>query len=159
MMWYLTIPASEFILTIGNFFVLYFGGNMILDHTMTLGQLIQFTTYVAMLYEPIRWLIQIPRNLSVTSVSAGKVFEILDEDTDVRDCDDPIDLDIQGDIEFDGVYFGYKVYNPVLKDITCKINKGEMIGIVGHSGVGKSTMINLILRLYDCTQERYALMV
>lgn len=46
----------------------------------------------------------------------------------------------------------YKVYNPVLKDITCKINKGEMIGIVGHSGVGKSTMINLILRLYDCTQ-------
>ena len=117
MMWYLTIPASEFILTIGNFFVLYFGGNMILDHTMTLGQLIQFTTYVAMLYEPIRWLIQIPRNLADTSVSAGKVFEILDEDTDVRDCDDPIDLDIQGDIEFDGVYFGYKVYNPVLKDI------------------------------------------
>lgn len=152
MMWYLTIPASEFILTIGNFFVLYFGGNMILDHTMTLGQLIQFTTYVAMLYEPIRWLIQIPRNLADTSVSAGKVFEILDEDTDVRDCDDPIDLDIQGDIEFDGVYFGYKVYNPVLKDISCKINKGEMIGIVGHSGVGKSTMINLILRLYDCTQ-------
>ena len=79
-----------------------------------------------MLYEPIRWLIQIPRNLADTSVSAGKVFEILDEDTDVRDCDDPIDLDIQGDIEFDGVYFGYKVYNPVLKDITCKINKGEM---------------------------------
>ena len=66
---------------------------MILDHTMTLGQLIQFTTYVAMLYEPIRWLIQIPRNLADTSVSAGKVFEILDEDTDVRDCDDPIDLD------------------------------------------------------------------
>lgn len=151
-MWYLTIPVSEFILTIGNFFVLYFGGSMILDKTMSLGQLIQFTTYVAMLYEPIRWLIQIPKNLADTSVSAGKVFEILDEETDVLDSENPIELEIKGDIEFDDVYFGYKVYNPVLKGISCKINQGEMIGIVGHSGVGKSTMINLILRLYDCTQ-------
>lgn len=151
-MWYLTMPFSEFVLTIGNFFVLYFGGNMILDHTMTLGQLIQFTTYVAMLYEPMRWLIQIPRTFADAAVSAGKVFEILDEETDVHDSDEPVELDIKGDIEFDDVYFGYKVYNPVLKGISCKINKGEMIGIVGHSGVGKSTMINLILRLYDCTQ-------
>ncbi len=151
-MWYLIVPVSEFILTIGNFFVLYFGGNMILDKQLTLGQLIQFTTYVAMLYEPIRWLIQIPRNLADTTVSAGKVFEILDESTDVSDSENPVELDINGDIEFDGVYFGYKVYNPVLKDISFRINKGEMIGIVGHSGVGKSTLINLILRLYDCTQ-------
>lgn len=151
-MWYLTMPVSEFILTLGNFFVLYFGGNMILGNEMSLGALIQFTTYVAMLYEPLRWLIQIPRNLADTSVSAGKVFEILDEETDVRDAEDPVELDIKGEIEFDDVYFGYKVYNPVLKGITCKINQGEMIGIVGHSGVGKSTMINLILRLYDCTQ-------
>jgi ATP-binding cassette subfamily B protein len=151
-MWYLTVPVSEFILTIGNFFVLYFGGRMILEKTMTLGQLIQFTTYVAMLYEPIRWLIQIPKNLADVSVSAGKVFEILDETTDVTDCKNPVSPDIKGDIEFDGVYFGYKVYNPVLKNISCKINRGEMIGIVGHSGAGKSTMINLILRLYDCTQ-------
>ena len=79
-MWYLTIPFSEFILTIGNFFVLYFGGNMILDKAMTLGQLIQFTTYVAMLYEPMRWLIQIPRTFADAAVSAGKVFEILDEE-------------------------------------------------------------------------------
>lgn len=151
-MWYLTMPVSEFILTIGNFFVLYFGGRMILNEVMSLGQLIQFTTYVAMLYEPIRWLIQIPRTLADTSVSAGKVFEIIEEDSDVRDAENPVELDIKGDIEFDDVYFGYKVYNPVLKGISCKINKGEMIGIVGHSGVGKSTMINLILRLYDCTQ-------
>ena len=151
-MWYLTIPFSEFVLTIGNFLVLYFGGSMIIDREMSLGELIQFTTYVAMLYEPIRWMIHIPRTLADTSVSAGKVFEILDEQSDVRDSEDSVDLDIKGDIEFDDVYFGYKAYIPVLKGITCKINKGEMIGIVGHSGVGKSTMINLILRLYDCSQ-------
>lgn len=152
MMWWLTIPVSEFILTIGNFFVLYFGGKMILDKEMTLGALVQFTTYVAMLYEPMRWLIQIPRTLADTSVSAGKVFEILDEETDVKDIENPVTLDVKGKIEFDDVYFGYKVYNPVLKGISCTINEGEMIGIVGHSGVGKSTMINLIMRLYDCTQ-------
>ena len=151
-MWYLTIPFSEFVLTVGNFLVLYFGGSMILDRSMSLGELIQFTTYVAMLYEPIRWLIHIPRTLADTSVSAGKVFEILDMQSDVRDIEDPVELDIKGDIEFDDVYFGYKAYVPVLKGISCRINRGEMIGIVGHSGVGKSTMINLILRLYDCTQ-------
>ena len=151
-MWYLTMPFSEFILTIGNFLVLYFGGSMILDHTMTLGELIQFTTYVAMLYEPINWLIHIPRNLADTTVSAAKVFEILDEQSDVKDIDDPTELDIKGNIEFKDVYFGYKPYVPVLKGISCNIKQGEMIGIVGHSGVGKSTMINLIMRLYDCTQ-------
>ncbi|NLZ46229.1 MAG: ATP-binding cassette domain-containing protein, partial [Clostridiales bacterium] len=96
--------------------------------------------------------IQIPKILADASISASKVFEILDEETDVRDCENPLDLDIKGEIEFKNVFFGYRVYNPVLKDISCKINQGEMIGIVGHSGVGKSTMINLILRLYDCTQ-------
>lgn len=151
-MWYLTMPFSYFLLTLGNYLVLYFGGNMILDKQMSLGQLIQFTTYVAMLYEPINWLIQIPRTLADASVSASKVFEILDERPDISDVKDPVELDIGGNIEFDDVYFGYKVYDPVLKGISCKINKGEMIGIVGHSGVGKSTMINLIMRLYDCTQ-------
>lgn len=151
-MWYMTIPFSRFVLTIGNFLVLYFGGSMILDRTMTLGELIQFTTYVAMLYEPINWMIELPRTLADASVSAGKIFEIIDERSEVSDIAEPVDIDIKGDIEFNDVYFGYKAYIPVLKGISCKINKGEMIGIVGHSGVGKSTMINLILRLYDCTQ-------
>jgi ATP-binding cassette subfamily B protein len=156
-MWYLTVPVSQFILTIGNFFVLYFGGRMILENALTLGQLIQFTTYVSMLYEPIRWLTEIPKNLADVSVSAGKVFEIIEEQSDVSDAANPIELDIKGDIDFDGVYFGYKAYNPVLKDITCSIKEGEMIGIVGHSGVGKSTLINLILRLYDCTQGQISI--
>ncbi len=152
--WYLTIPFSDFILMIGNFLVLYFGGKMILGETLQLGELVQFTSYVSMLYNPIRWMINIPRTLADASVSASRVFEILDETTNVNDKEESIDLDIKGEIKFDDVYFGYKVYNPVLKGINCTINQGEMVGIVGHSGVGKSTMINLILRLYDCTQGR-----
>ena len=60
-------------------------------------------------------------------------------------------MEIKGDISFENVYFGYKAYNPVLKNISFEIKKGEMIGIVGHSGSGKSTLINLIMRLYDPT--------
>lgn len=155
--WNLIWPVTDFLLTVGNYFVLFFGAKMILGvapswGTMTLGELTQFTTYVAMLYNPLRWLMHLPRTIADVSVSASKVFEILEEQTDVRDTKDSVDLDIKGDIEFDHVYFGYKVYNPVLKDVTCKIDQGKMIGIVGHSGVGKSTMINLILRLYDVTQ-------
>lgn len=150
--WHKIWPVTNFLLAFGNYLVLYFGSKMILNETMSLGQLIQFTSYVSMLYNPLRWLMQLPKSFADFSVSATKVFEILEEKSEVRDNADSIDIDINGDIEFDHVYFGYKVYNPVLKDITCKIEKGKMIGIVGHSGVGKSTMINLILRLYDATQ-------
>lgn len=155
--WYYIWPACDFLLTIGNYFVLYFGAMMILGKfpafgSMTLGELTRFTSYVGMLYTPLRWLMQLPRQLADVSVSASKVFEILEENTDVRDTDDCVDLDIKGDIEFNDVCFGYKIYNPVLKNINVKMEKGKMYGIVGHSGVGKSTMINLILRLYDVTQ-------
>ncbi len=149
--WYLTIPFSEFVMTIGNYLVLLFGGRLVLGHTMQLGQLVQFTTYISMLYEPIRWFINIPRELADAAVSASKVFEVLEDDSGLSESEKPVDLDIQGDIEMKNVYFGYQQYAPVLKDISLKINKGEMIGIVGHSGVGKSTLINLILRLYDVT--------
>lgn len=149
--WHMIWPISDFMMTIGNYFVLYFGAFMILNNTLTLGQLTQFTTYIGMLYNPLRWLMQLPRQLADVSISASKVFEILEEHTDVRDDKDCVDLDIKGDISFDKVYFGYKVYNPVLKGVSCEFEKGKMYGIVGHSGVGKSTMINLILRLYDVT--------
>lgn len=89
--------------------------------------------------------------LAQARVSAGKVFEILEEDNDISDTENAVSLDIKGDIEFKNVYFGYKTYNPVLKDVSFSIKQGEMIGIVGHSGVGKSTLINLVMRLYDAT--------
>lgn len=149
--WYLTIPISELIMTVGNFLVLYFGGNLIIDGGLRLGELVQFTTYVSMLYDPIRRFIHIPKQLADAAVSASKVFEVLEDKNGIEEIENPVELDIKGDIEFKNVFFGYREYDPVLKDISLKINKGEMVGIVGHSGVGKSTMINLILRLYDVT--------
>ena len=151
MVWNIAMPLAWFILTIGTYLVLYIGGNMVLKQELTLGALVQYTTYVAMIYDPLVWLMQIPRLLADTTVSAARVFEIIDEVDEIKDKENAVQLDVKGNIKFQDVYFGYKVYNPVLKGISCEIKEGEMIGIVGHSGVGKSTMINLIMRLYDCT--------
>lgn len=149
--WYLLYPILRYILAAGEMLMLYFGASMVLDLSITLGEFVQFTGYASMLYGPVEWLMQLPRSLSQAMVSAGKIFEILDEPIDLDDHDKAVDMEIKGDITFENVSFGYTAYNPVLKNISCDIKQGEMIGIVGHSGVGKSTMINLIMRLYDPT--------
>ena len=150
-LWYLVQPPIRYVFSIGEFCALFFGGSMILGGQMQLGELVQFTTCVYMLYGPVQWLTTLPRVLAQARVSAGKVFEVLEEQNDINDGEQARDIEIKGDIEFKNVYFGYKAYNPVLKDISFEIKSGEMIGIVGHSGVGKSTLINLIMRLYDPT--------
>ena len=149
--WYLMQPPINYLFSIGEYCALFFGGSMILGRQMQLGELVQFTTYVYMLYGPIQWLVGLPRILAQAGVSAGKVFEVLEEQDDIPESAAPKELDIHGDIDFEHVYFGYKAYNPVLKDVSFSIKKGEMIGVVGHSGAGKSTLINLVMRLYDPT--------
>ncbi len=152
--WAKCVPFLTFFATIGEFFVLWFGGNLVLKQEMQLGQLIQFCTYISMIYGPLRWSIGLPRQIADASVSAGKIFEIIDEKSEVRESEKPVDLKIIGRVDFEAVSFGYKTYQPVLHSISFHVEPGEMIGIVGPSGVGKSTLINLIMRLYDPTEGR-----
>ena len=150
--WSKTFPYLGYLITIGEFFVLWFAGHLILQEQMQIGELIQYTTYVSMIYVPLRWSIQLPRVLADTMVSGGKVFELLEEESELVEAEEVIEHEIVGDVTFDHVSFGYKDYEPVLKDISCTVKAGEMIGIVGASGEGKSTLINLIMRLYDVTE-------
>lgn len=147
--WSATFPIVGNFITIGEFFILYFGGRMVLKGELTLGELVLFNTYLAYLYNPVRWMSTLPRRIADASTSLIKIYEILDEDFSVKDVKEPKTLNAGGAVEFKGVEFGYKSYEPVLKDISLKINPGEMIGLVGHSGAGKSTLINLCMRLYD----------
>ena len=147
--WALTFPFLALFMGAGEFLVLYFGGRMVLNGTLTVGELLQFNLFLAYLYSPLRWMSTLPRRLAQVMTSLIKIFEILDEKTDMRGCEQPAGSDFGGDLVFKDVQFGYKAYEPVLKDINLTVKKGEMIGLVGHSGAGKSTMINLIMRLYD----------
>ncbi len=147
--WALTFPFLALFMGAGEFLVVYFGGRMVLEGSLTVGELLQFNLFLAYLYSPLRWMSTLPRRLALVMTSLIKIFEILDEKTDVTDAEQPVTPDFGGDLVFKDVQFGYKAYEPVLKDINLTVKKGEMIGLVGHSGAGKSTMINLIMRFYD----------
>lgn len=149
--WAVTFPLVGNFIALGEFLVLIIGGKMVLDGKLTLGELTRFNLYLAYLYAPIRWLSMFPRRIADCSTSLIKIYEILDEEPQMKAPEAPKKINPAGDVEFRGVTFGYKSYEPVLKNINLHINSGEMIGLVGHSGAGKSTMINLCMRLYDPT--------
>lgn len=142
-------PCLNFLMNAGEFFLLYYVGTKILGGDMTIGQMAQFSAYVGLLYGPLRWFSNLPRYLIRVMTSIVKIFDIIDEKVDIDDKENAVDLDIKGYIDIENVSFGYDDSTDVLKDINLHIKPGEMIGIVGKSGVGKSTLINLVMRMYD----------
>ncbi len=147
--WALTFPLVGNFMALGEFLVLMIGGKMVLDGTLTLGELTRFNLYLVYLYAPLRWMSMFPRRIADCTTSLVKIYEILDEEQNTSTPQTEIDFDASEDIVFENVTFGYKSYEPVLKNVSFQIKSGEMVGLVGHSGAGKSTIINLCMRLYD----------
>ncbi len=147
--WARTYPFIGNFVSLGEFLVLIVGGKMVLDGTLTLGELTRFNLYLVYLYTPLRWMSMFPRRLADCTTSLVKIYEILDEDTEESTDKTAVPFDPSKDIEFKNVTFGYKSYEPVLKNVSFKIRSGEMVGLVGHSGAGKSTVINLVMGLYE----------
>lgn len=147
--WNLIMPVANFLIGIGEYAVLIVAGFQVINGVSTIGELSQLLAYVGIIYGPLRWMAFIPRRLTEAMTSMSKVFEIIDEEPSVADLEEAEDCEIKGDISFENAYFGYNSNEYVLKGIDLDIKKGEMIGIVGRSGVGKSTLINLVMRLYD----------
>lgn len=102
-----------------------------------------------MIYSPLRWIGSLPRILLRFNTSATKIFEIINEKIDVPDHENVKNIKIKGTIDFEDASFGYDQTTDLLKRIDLHIEPGEMIGIVGKSGVGKSTLIHLLMRIYD----------
>lgn len=145
-------PVITLALKSGRFLILAVGNYSLFKGSLDIGTLNQFSAYTGIVYEPLMQITQIPRVLSNFITALTKVMEILEEEPEIYDAKKAKLHKIEGDISFKNVYFGYDSYNPVLKDISVDIKKGEMIGIVGHSGCGKSTFVNLLMRLYDPTE-------
>ena len=149
MIWAKIFPLLTFITGLGEFIILFIGGMGVINGTMSLGVLLQFTMLVGFIYGPLRWLVSFPRWLANATTSMVKVFEIFDERQEINEHENPNNVPIAGGVKLEGVSFGYKSYEPVLKGVDLDIKPGEIIGLVGKSGVGKSTLINLVMRLYD----------
>ncbi|MDA9750484.1 ABC transporter ATP-binding protein/permease, partial [Flavobacteriales bacterium] len=151
--WYNSIffPIAEISISISvGLIVWYAGSNIIqLENFVSLGTIFLFIQLSQMLFRPLRQIADKFNTLQMGMVAAKRVFEILDSDHNMSDKGTLKNEEINGDIKFEKVYFSYVKNNNVLNDINLTIKKGEKIAIVGATGSGKSTIIKLILRLYD----------
>jgi ATP-binding cassette subfamily B multidrug efflux pump len=135
--------------------VLFIGGNKVINGTLTLGELTAFIIYLGLLTWPIiafGWIINLTQRANASMMRLAKVFDSVPEIMDVKTTDLGI-KEIKGSIEFKNLNFRYGDNLPyVLRNINLKINEGEMIGLIGHTGSGKSTLVNLIPRLFECEE-------
>jgi len=149
-------PTMGFVFQLGGYFIWIYGGTQILTGTagddLSVGELIAFLGYLGMFYAPLNSLTQMSTWFTQFTTQAHRVFEILDQDIEIHDAPDAVDFEIQGAIEFKNVTFGYDPHIPILKDVSFRVHPGKMIGIVGHSGCGKSTTVSLIMRFYEANE-------
>jgi ATP-binding cassette, subfamily B, bacterial len=151
-LWATAMPILTFVTTLGTFLVWFFGGRDVLTGAtdLTLGELMAFIAYLGMFYGPLQMLTRLADFLNRAFTAAQRLFEVMDTDQEVYDDKDAVSIDEpEGAFEFQRVHFAYTPDKPVLKGIDMEVKSGEMIGLVGRSGVGKTTMINLICRFYD----------
>ena len=147
--WAVLMPTLQFVMGIGEYVLLYYVGTKMLAGSMTAGEMTQFSSYASMVFAPLTALMTFPRQLMQMMTSLTRVFGILDETVEITDGDSTVLTQITGNIDIDHISFGYEETDEVLRDVDLHIKQGEFIGLVGRSGVGKSTLINLIMRMYD----------
>lgn len=150
--WAAFFPILTFLMGVGTYIAVYFGGMDVLAGRMSVGELVQFITYCGYLFGPLGWMTHLPRAVMQMITSLNRIYDVLDEQPSISDREDSREFPIEGAFTFEDVSFGYHTYEPVLENITFDVKPGEMIGLVGASGTGKSTLINLIMRLYDVDQ-------
>lgn len=148
-------PAMGFTTSIGAMVVWGYGGYQVIVNPdrLTLGTLMAFIGYTWRFYQPIQVLSRLSEQVQGALTAAERLFEILDTQPEVDESREAIVIpEIKGSIEFRKVSFYYEKGDPVLKDINAVIQPGEMIGLVGSSGSGKTTMVNLIARFYEVSE-------
>ncbi|MYB38830.1 MAG: ABC transporter ATP-binding protein [Gammaproteobacteria bacterium] len=154
--WLKFMMVTQFVMSFGAFFVWYFGGASVVREELTLGVLLAFVAYLWMLYQPMQWFSDYYSFMVRAYAGAERIFEVIDSRPEARSTPAAKgksaagnSAGIAGRVTFDNVSFGYDPGQMVLRDIDLDVAPGEMIGLVGRSGVGKSTMINLVTRFYD----------
>ena len=151
-------PAVEMITTLGLALIIWYGGGRILQGAMTLGALVAFLQYAQRFYQPLSDLSDKYNILQGAMASAERIFELLDHEVEIEDPAAPYvpapgpgetRRRVRGAVEFSGVEFSYLPDEPVLRGLSFRIEPGETVAVVGHTGAGKSTLASLLLRFYD----------
>ena len=146
------MPLLHLIANVSSVVILWYGGTLVINHQLTLGELVAFTTYVAQLVSPVRYLGMILPAISMASASAERVFEILDTVPGVREEPDAPALKVtRGHVRMENVTFSYGRHSGVLRGISFEALPDQVIALLGLTGSGKSTIVNLIPRFYDPT--------
>ena len=144
---------AQIIRAIGVGSVLCFGGSLILRRQMHIGELIAFNGWIAFLYDPAVRLVDFNVTLQWAGAALDRIFETLDTRPEISDDADAVSLkNLDGEVVLKGVSFGYDSEIKVLQDINLSVRAGEIVAIVGPSGAGKTTLVNLIARFYDATE-------
>ena len=146
-------PAIAYVLYIGNVISLGVGGYMVMKGSFTYGELMTFTAYINMIYSPIHFFSQMINWSASCTNALSRLFEIYDTEPDITEKKDAITPDkIEGRVTFSNVSFGYNKTKKIIDNVSFDVEAGKTLGIVGHTGAGKSTLANLLMRLYDCDE-------
>lgn len=136
-------------------FLVWAGGNAVLDRTLEFGVLYAFITYIRQFFQPISNITQQWNTFQSTAVSVQRLGQLFEEKPEVVDAPNPTRLDpdqVRGEIVFDGIAFAYQPDIPVIRHLDLYVRPGDTIGIVGTTGAGKSSLINLLCRMYDVNE-------
>lgn len=149
------MPYMNFLSGVATTLVLWFGGREVMFGRMSLGQFVAFNAYMVQLLQPIR-MAGFLVNLATRTIASGqRIFEVLDTQSEVKDKPGARDLGrVQGRVAFENVTFGYDPKHPVLDNLSLEAETGQVVAILGGTGSGKSTVINLLPRFYDVTSGR-----
>lgn len=147
-----TMPFIELLANVGTVLILWQGGRLVISGQLTLGAMVAFTAYLGQLVQPVRRLGMILPAVVQAIASGERVFEILDAESEVRDLPGARDLpQIKGHVRFANVSFSYFGRHRALSDVSFEVQPGQTIALLGATGSGKSTIINLLPRFYDPT--------
>lgn len=148
-------PFVELSWGIGSAVVYLVGALLYWQNLITIGEIFAFTMFIGLFWRPVMFISNFYNTLITSLSAAERIFEILDTSPDITDVEGSLEMPpIVGNISFDGVGFEYETGVPVLKDITFTVKAGESIALVGETGAGKTTIVNLISRFYDLKEGR-----
>ena len=149
------MPLIDFIAGIGLVFIVWYGGSLVIGGQLTLGELVAFTTYLSQLVQPIARLGVVIPAIAMASAAGERIFELLDAESEVQEAPNAVELPpIKGHVKFENVSFAYFGRDRVLTKLNLDAQPGQVIALLGQTGSGKSTIINLIPRFYDATEGR-----